>query len=379
MKKSFLTLIFCCITLTVAAQSSGIPAQKHSVSTNSFWNNWFVQAQVAGSSFVGDHSQVSSGLTKDFRTNLGLSVSLGKWFTPGLGLRTKLNGFWGRSAYTEDKSVNAMKYWTLQEQMLFNLSNMLYGYSDTRVWNFIPYVGGGVGRSMSHNTYAMGLSMGVLNKWQVAPRLALNLDFSWGIYEPDFDGTGFVAGRGLKTKDQIVNLEVGLTYQLGSKTFNRTPDIDALRALSQSQIDALNAQLADEQSENNRLRGLLANQQPQPQQTVTVTEVVAAPVSVFFNIGQAKIASRKDLQNVSELVALAKAGNSKLIVTGYADSKTGSADYNQQLSQRRAEAVAAEIEKMGISSDRIEVVAAGGVDTLEPLSYNRRAIVAISK
>jgi len=232
---------------------------------------------------------------------------------------------------------------------------------------------------MSHNTYAMGLSMGVLNKWQVAPRLALNLDFSWGIYEPDFDGTGFVAGRGLKTKDQIVNLEVGLTYQLGSKTFNRTPDIDALRALSQSQIDALNAQLADEQSENNRLRGLLANQQPQPQQTVTVTEVVAAPVSVFFNIGQAKIASRKDLQNVSELVALAKAGNSKLIVTGYADSKTGSADYNQQLSQRRAEAVAAEIEKMGISSDRIEVVAAGGVDTLEPLSYNRRAIVAISK
>jgi hypothetical protein len=32
---------------------------------------------------------------------------------------------------------------------------------------------------------------------------------------------------------------------------------------------------------------------------------------------------------------------------------------------------------MGVSRDNIEVVAAGGVQTLSPISYNRRATVAI--
>lgn len=374
--KKIVLFVVCSLICSVAdAQQSSMPAQKHSVATNTFWTNWFVQAQVAGSSFYGDHANVPSGLLKDFRTNLGASVALGKWFTPGLGLRTKLNGFWGRSAYTEDKSLNAMKYWTLQEQALFNLSNMLYGYNSMRTWNFIPYIGGGVARNMSCNTYAMGLTVGLLNQWHLSTRLDVNLDISWGVFEPDFDGAGFVMGKGLKTKDQIANLEVGLTYRLGSKGFSRTPDVDALRTLTQSQIDALNAQLADEQAENVRLRQLLSNQVPPEQKPIIINEVVTVPVSVFFNIGQSKIASRKDLQNVSELAAIANARDAKLIVTGYADSQTGSADYNQNLSQRRAETVADELEKMGVSRNRIIVVAAGGVDALSPASYNRRVVV----
>lgn len=374
--KKIVLFVVCSLICSVAdAQQSSLPAQKHSVATNTFWSNWFVQAQVAGSSFYGDHSNVPSGLMKDFRTNLGASVALGKWFTPGLGLRTKLNGFWGRSAYTEDKSLNAMKYWTLQEQALFNLSNMLYGYNSMRTWNFIPYIGGGVARNMSCNTYAMGLTVGLLNQWRLSTRLDVNLDISWGVFEPDFDGAGFVMGKGLKTKDQIANLEVGLTYRLGSKGFSCTPDVDALRTLTQSQIDALNAQLADEQAENVRLRQLLSNQVPQEHKPIIINEVVTVPVSVFFNIGQSKIASRKDLQNVSELAAIANARDAKLIVTGYADSQTGSADYNQNLSQRRAETVADELEKMRVSRNRIIVVAAGGVDALSPASYNRRVVV----
>ena len=65
------------------------------------------------------------------------------------------------------------------------------------------------------------------------------------------------------------------------------------------------------------------------------------------------------------------------MVTGYADSKTGSAKYNQTLSQKRADAVVNELVKMGISRDNIEVKAAGGVDTLNPANYNRRATVEI--
>lgn len=385
MKKILLILTTFALSTGAMAQAE-VSGEKHSVATNSFWANWFVQANVVGSSFWGSQEQQSfkfSKFTKDYRTNLGFSIALGKWFTPGLALRTKFNGIWGRSIISEDKSLNASKYWTLQEQALFNLSNMLMGYNEQRVWNFIPYVGGSVGRNMSYNCYALGFSVGLLNTFRLSQKLALNLDINYGSYEPSFDG--FSAGGdsklSLKGRDRIINLEVGLTYRLGKATWKSTPDIDAMQALAQSEIDALNAQLADIMAENERLSEELANAEqqpaPGPRDSIIVTKAVSAPVSVFFNLNQAVIASKRDLQNVAELVAVAKQQGAKLLVKGYADSQTGSAERNRQLSEQRAEAVVAELLKMGVSRDQIETEAVGGVDTLTPLPNNRRATVEI--
>lgn len=385
MKKVLLFLLLIGLSTGAMAQAE-VSGEKHSVATNSFWANWFVQANVVGSSFWGSQEQQSfkfSKMTKDYRTNLGFSIALGKWFTPGLGLRTKFNGVWGRSVISEDKSLNASKYWTLQEQALFNLSNMLMGYNEQRVWNFIPYAGGGIGRNMSYGCYALGFSVGLLNTFRISPKVAFNFDINYGSYEPSFDG--FSAGGdsklSLKGRDRVINVELGLTYRLGKATWKSTPDIDAMQALSQSEIDALNAQLADLMAENERLGEELANAEqqaaPAPQEPVTITKVVTAPVSVFFNLNKAVISSQRDLQNVAGLVAVAKEQGAKLVVTGYADSQTGSAERNRQLSEQRAEAVVAELLKMGVSRDQIETVAVGGVDTLTPTPYNRRATVEI--
>ena len=385
MKKVLLFLLLIGLSTGAMAQAE-VSGEKHSVATNSFWANWFVQANVVGSSFWGSQEQQSfkfSKMTKDYRTNLGFSIALGKWFTPGLGLRTKFNGVWGRSVISEDKSLNASKYWTLQEQALFNLSNMLMGYNEQRVWNFIPYAGGGIGRNMSYGCYALGFSVGLLNTFRISPKVAFNFDINYGSYEPSFDG--FSAGGdsklSLKGRDRVINVELGLTYRLGKATWKSTPDIDAMQALSQSEIDALNAQLADLMAENERLGEELANAEqqaaPAPQEPVTITKVVTAPVSVFFNLNKAVISSQRDLQNVAALVAVAKEQGTKLVVTGYADSQTGSAERNRLLSEQRAEAVVAELLKMGVSRDQIETVAVGGVDTLTPTPYNRRATVEI--
>lgn len=384
MKKLLIMLALASVSVAGMAQDneSEVPQMKHSVATNSFWSNWFLQANLAGSAFYSNE-EMESGFSKSpfkgFRNNLGFSVAIGKWFTPGIGLRTKFQGIWGRTVVSEDKDLNANKYWVLNEQVLFNLSNMIFGYNPTRVWNFVPYMGAGFGRNMSYNSYDMNFGLGILNTFRLSRKVAINLDLSWYCFEPGFDGVpammpnvdGFV-----KKRDNMVNVEVGLTYNLGKATWEKTPDVDALKALSQGQIDALNAQLADAQSENDRLKDMLSKQKP-VQETKVVKEVVAAPVSVFFNIGKSKIASKKDLQNVKDLAEVAKANNSKIVVTGYADSQTGSASWNKTLSQKRAETVADELVNMGISRDNIEIVAAGGVDTLSPVSYNRRATVAI--
>ena len=378
MKKFLMVLALASVSVAGMAQET---TEKYSVATNSFWSNWFVQANVAGTAFYSSQERdldLSKSPLKDFRNNLGLSVAIGKWFTPGLGLRTKVNGIWGRTVDGDNAKDNASKYWQANEQVLFNLSNMLCGYNPNRVWNFIPYAGAGIARNMSYNTYAMGLQAGLLNEFRLSRKFALNLDLSYGIHEPDFDGNGASFGEGkpsVKSKDRDLNVEIGLTYNLGKATWNKVPDVDAINALHQSQLDALNAQLADANAENDRLNNLIKNHKCPEAKTVTVKEVATAPVSVFFNIGKSKIASRKDLQNVKAMTETNK--NGKFVVTGYADSKTGSAAFNQKLSQKRAETVADELVKMGVSRDNIEIVAAGGVDNLTPISYNRRATVEI--
>jgi len=391
MKKLLMVLAFAGVSVASMAQNAD-PTEKFSVSTNSFWSNWFVQANVAGTAFWGNQevgNNFSKSPLKGFRNNLGFSVAVGKWFTPGLGLRTKFNGAWGRTVVSENKKTNANKYWTLSEQVMFNLSNMLLGYNESRVWDFIPYASVGVNRNMSANCYAPVAGIGILNEFKINNKWAVNLDVNYMLGTSDYDGfEGSLPGakpydarsfKGLVANhDRTLNVEVGLTYNLGKATFNKTPDVEAIKALSQGQIDALNAQLADAQSENNRLKDMLAEQKQQSVAPVSaVTKVVSAPVSVFFNIGKAKVASKKDLQNVKAVAEAAKANNAKIVVTGYADSKTGSAAFNKNLSEKRAQTVANALVNMGVSRDNIEVVSAGGVNTLSPVSYNRRATVEI--
>lgn len=386
-----MVLAFAGVSAASMAQNAD-PTEKFSVSTNSFWSNWFVQANVAGTAFWGNQevgNNFSKSPLKGFRNNLGFSVAVGKWFTPGLGLRTKFNGAWGRTVVSENKKTNANKYWTLSEQVMFNLSNMLLGYNESRVWDFIPYASVGVNRNMSANCYAPVAGIGILNEFKINNKWAVNLDVNYMLGTSDYDGfEGSLPGakpydarsfKGLVANhDRTLNVEVGLTYNLGKATFNKTPDVEAIKALSQGQIDALNAQLADAQSENNRLKDMLAEQKQQSVAPVSaVTKVVSAPVSVFFNIGKAKVASKKDLQNVKAVAEAAKANNAKIVVTGYADSKTGSAAFNKNLSEKRAQTVADALVNMGVSRDNIEVVSAGGVNTLSPVSYNRRATVEI--
>ena len=383
MKKLLIALAMCGLSMGAMAQETTVdPTLKHSVATNSFWSNWFIQAGADWNAFYSnqEHGQgLDRSPFKKFRATPGFSVAVGKWFTPGLGLRTKFSGVWGRNVIDEHKHDN--NHWTLNENILFNLSNMIYGYNETRVWNFVPFVGAGISRTCDYNRYAMNLSAGILNTFRLSKHVGLYFELGWNWAEPDFDGN--VNGnpnsdsRVWDSHDNKLYAELGLQFNLGKSTWNKTPDVDAIKALSQSQIDALNAQLNDANAENARLKSLLAAKKDE-QNTNDVKAYYNAPLSVFFNLNKYNIASRKDLVNVKNLAEYAKENNSNLVVTGYADSATGSAPYNQKLSERRAETVANELVKMGVSRDQITTEGKGGVNDLSPVSYNRRATVKLA-
>jgi len=384
MRRLVFALALAAMSGVTVAQDFEIPQTKHGVVSNSFWANWYVSA--GGDYNAAYSSQEAHGLSgnpfSSRRGTFGFDAAVGKWFTPGIGLRTKFQGLWSKQVDSEHLHPS-YKYWNVHEDVTFNLSNLLFGYNEQRVWNFIPYVGIGLGRNTSADgkcdiTYNVGL----LNNFRVGNRISLFLDVYATAVEGSFDAAvpdawALHEKMGTRHWDKMVGAAIGVTYRIGKHTWKKAPDVDALMAMNQEQLEAVNASLRDQQEENARLREMLSKRQPGFAPTEPSEVFVATSQSVFFDLGSAKIASSKDLVNVKEVAEYAKAHGRDILVTGYADSRTGNAEANHTLSLKRANAVAAELVKMGVPRDRIVVEAKGGVDLISPFSYNRRVTVKI--
>ena len=224
----------------------------------------------------------------------------------------------------------------------------------------------------------MGLGVGILNEFNLSKRVALNVEAGWNRWEADFDGvyTDVDEGtRGWDSHDNVLYAEVGLTFNVGKVGWDAIPDVDAIRAGYESRINDLNNIIRDRDAEIERLKNIKP-------ETIRVenkaaSRFVATPISVFFNIDRTEIAELKDLVNVRALAEYAKDTDSNLLVTGYADSATGSVKRNQWLSEKRADRVAGELVKMGVKEGKIRKEAKGGVKSLSPISYDRRATVQV--
>ena len=340
-----------------------VPVDAYRVSTNKFWSNWFVSAGGGFTSGIrhGDKNWSDLFFNENYG-RWGFDVAVGKWFTPGLALRLKFNGLDG--AY-KGKSMDQRVY---RAEAMFNASNMFYGYSDTRVWNVIPFAG------MAFIGGNSGMDIGVQSNWRLTQRLSFYLEAA--LFMADRHG------KMLKFNDsynRYMNFSAGITFNLGNTGFQPVPDMSEVMALNMAQLDALNEALAEQQEQNAQLQTQLAQKPREVVKTQTVYQATtpSVPQSVFFNIDSSVMASPKESVNLQAIADAAKQSDAKVHITGYADSATGDAAYNQTLSLKRAETVAVALEKMGVSRDRMVIEGKGGVDTLNPDSYNRRVIITV--
>ena len=72
---------------------------------------------------------------------------------------------------------------------------------------------------------------------------------------------------------------------------------------------------------------------------------------------------------------MTKYPNAKVVITGYADKKTGNASINDRLSKQRSAAVLKALQAKGIAADRISTDAKG--DTIQPFNVNEENRVSI--
>ena len=268
---------------------------------------------------------------------------------------------------------------------MFNLSNLFFGYNEKRVWNFIPYMGLGYAANMDQDGAngngklgSLTANAGILNTFRIAKHWALNLEVSATAAKGGFCGVA----PSRNGYDMIFAATAGVTYKFNKTGWENTPDVDAIMAANAAALAALNAQLQAKESENAQLKSQLAAAKAalaKCQNAPKDVELFDAAQSVFFAINSSKIDSKKEILNLKALANAAKEAGVKLTVTGYADSATGTAAYNQTLSEARAKAVAAKLVEMGVPESQLIVEGKGGVDAEKPIQLNRRVIIAPAK
>ena len=373
--KGLLTASLALVAAGVMAQENGNRDEQNRVvrgpyETNRFFDNIFIGVAGGVNIYHGENDSYGKFCK---RLAPALDVNVGKWFTPSVGARIGYSGInakgWtlGQTVYAKDvfdKKANiynekfGVSY--LHTDFLWNFSNAVSGYKETRTWNFVPFFGAGWARSYGNGAHndEFAMSIGLLNNIRLCNLLDLTLEARRMLVNQRFDGVS--SG----SKDEgMTSVTMGLTFKLNRRNFKRaaapvdvTPYLSRIKALESDNttLAGKNKTLADE---NTALR----NRKPE---TVTVageSKVSATPVALFFQIGKATL-DKKELTNLDFYVknALQADRNKTFTLYGGADKATGTAAFNQKLSEKRMQYVYdLLVNKYGISKDRLKTVAEG--------------------
>ena len=220
------------------------PTDNHfRVVTNRFWANWFVLGNVGGHAFLGDYGSVgkfSGLLSPDF------NVGVGKWFTPGIGMKLQF-GIGNSKGYSKEKThftygdqlttgdgttywKSKMKWWDINVSAMFNLSRLFCGYegkeSDRLMNQFIASVGIGAlhhyGIKAQRNEWSGHFELQYSRFFSKMKDISLDLKARAILYQTNFDGITLKEnGENSHWFDANVGFSVGVTYYFKKRHWDR--------------------------------------------------------------------------------------------------------------------------------------------------------------
>ena len=390
MKKLMISLAIAAIAMfsTANAQETVsevvVPTKKNSVVTNGFGSNWFLGVNGGVNIYNGVFMNGESAFD---HLSPALNVYVGKWHTPGFGWRVAYQGL-NVQTYKEFDHTMLMNF---HFDAMFNLSNLFCGYREERIWNVIAYVGvgwagreamdheKGTGRMTSGNiTGSLSANYGLINKFRVSKHWDINLELAGAFFRNGFSGIVGHSGH-----DMMWSANLGVAYKFNKVGWEPAVDVPALQAIYAAALAELASDLQDAQQENNKLKNdykALKNDYDKLNdaynQLKNKPNFLDVKESIFFAFDSYKIASKKEELNIKDYAEAAVAAGKSLVVRGYAD-KTGNAAYNKNLSQKRADAVAALLEKYGAT---VEIKIGEGVSEAESARFlNRRVTIEVAE
>ena len=391
MKK--ILLVFCvalmaCATAT-AQQNNDEKLHWKGFETNKFWDNWEVSAGV-GISRLDIANKFNTDEPGKFfnRNSWNLNIGATKWIVPVVGLRLQLDGghFQNYTFRGDRYGAGAFQtpYIFVHGDVMVNLSNWIGGYREDRLYYAIPYVGFGY-TAMSWTKKTPGTyngeyatTFGLLNKFRITKNLDVQLDLrTWIFAEEGLPAQVNGGGRFAFSWTGSVGVAYRFNKNEWTPAYSQTVVDGYVEAVEQLNREVSNAE-ANVSTLNNQVEELEAQNQELKRTLIPAgEEVISAHSVVFFEKNEYEL-STFAMATIDKYVSTLKSGKLKITVVGYADRSTGTPEYNDALSQKRAEAVKEYMVAKGISEHRIEVKWVGATEpafTEDDVEINRCVVI----
>ena len=373
MKTKVLLLAFLCgVVMSISAQEyqpqvgfSTENGSKVNFKKNKAGDNWFISLGGGASLLMGDQNSDA-----DFgdRINWAAGLSFGKWYNPYLAFRFKFDGGQMKNFVNVGQPTTLTQqdliYGNAHVDLLWDITNYWAPYNEKKIVRLIPFVGVGYafrpekeisGYGLVKRSESPSINLGLHIPFRLSKRVDLFLEGQYSMLNEQFNRVDM--GH---EEDRVVQGLVGFNFKLG-----RT-DFEVLEPMDYNLLNDLNSQINALRAQNDELR------KPKPcPECPKVQPIVESRESmknvVFFRLNSSVI-DKNQVGNIFNTYEYAKQHNLPIKVVGYADKKTGTADYNYGLSERRAKAVAKKLTEYGISSDKISIQWQG--DTQQPYEIN---------
>lgn len=359
------------IIFILVALISAVCANAQTVESSRFTDNWSVGLKggvvtpLNHSAFWGDmRGVVGVELKKEVTPILGLGVE-GEWSVNTSG--------WARNLHSD----KAFDHQLVGGFLTANLSNVFGGYKGTPRVCEVEAVAG-IGWLHAYETAAADY-----NSWYT--KFGANLNFNLGTarawvlsFKPAivYD----MNGKGKSYYDlnrAYLELQVGVSYRF--KNHNGTHSfVLCNKKYTQDEYDAL-------MSEVNELRARSTTTAVEYVEKEVIREVVKDNTTLTNAIGftiNSAVVSETSYASLANIAAWLKANdNANIVIKGYADKNTGTAEYNKDLATRRAEAVKnALVNTFGVPADRIATKGVGVTEQLyDTNNWNRVVVFSVNK
>ena len=325
----------------------------------------------------------------NLNSNAGLRI--GRWFTPVFGLAAEGNVYFndhcGEHGFPQSKTV--ARYMNVGLIGTVNLSNWFAGYKgEPRLFEVVPVFGFGWGhtfgtaagdneKELNALTSKAGIdftfNLGKAKAWQVYVEPSMN----WSLNGYGYEGVAYDINK------SAFQLNAGIVYKFKNSNGSHNFTIAQLR--DQNEIDGLNsqinslrgdlndkdAQLSAKDKQIKDLQNALDECNKKPKYVKPATATNLQP-TVLFRQGKA-VVDKSQMPNI-ELIAqyMKNHKDAKVEIKGYA-SPEGNKDFNQALSQKRADAVKnVLVKKYKIAADRLTTKGMGATDKLfKQVEFNR--------
>ena len=337
--------------------------------TNEWFDNWYIGASAGIST--------ATSKVNDARITPQFDFSILKWFTPSVGMRIGYQGFSGKQYLTIGYNPWQINHSPLpfdgtlggngtlsyglayiHGDLLWNVSNALWGYKRDRIYNLSIYAntgfirlydntpGQGIGSANHDNEW--GLGFGLYNTFRITDRLVATLDLR------NFStASRYKTSEGVRT--QQWNAFIGVAYNIYRTYWNRAQYIIAENTAAKADAAAAAAAIAALKAEKEDLSKKIAekeaeiasyaNKQPlDDSRTVIempyddlVARAKAADHVVYYYINVDK-PNFSELRHLDEYIQaqLEADPNHVFYLTGSADKGTGTLERNTFLCRSRA-------------------------------------------